>query len=328
MSIVHPQPDGRFEGRLSGVLSPVLTPFEADGSPSQPRFIEHCRTLLNHDVGLAVFGTNSEATSLSLREKRGLLDALLQAGMPPERMLPGVGACAMEDASELAQHAVSAGCAGVLMLPPFYYKSVSEEGLFRAFANVIDRVADTRLRIYLYHIPPVTQVGISLVLIERLLRAFPGQVAGVKDSSGDWNNTAAMLREFSAEGFAVFAGSETNLVDTMRHGGAGVISATANVNPAGIANLCAQWQQPDAAARQAALNQLRACFAQFPMIAAMKAAMAAGLQDLHWNRLRPPIVELDPIERESLLRQLDALEFQLYRGQCATAEQRPDLALI
>nr|WP_198982889.1 dihydrodipicolinate synthase family protein [Herbaspirillum sp. ASV7] len=305
--------------RLGGVLSPVLTPFEADGSPSIARFIEHCRTLLNHDVRLAVFGTNSEAASLSVAEKRGLLDVLLDAGMPATRMMPGVGACALGDTVELTRHAVQAGCGGVLMLPPFYYKAVSEEGLFRVFAEVIEAVADARLRIYLYHIPPVAQVGISLGLIERLLKRFPGVVAGIKDSSGDWNNTAAMLREFGAAGFDVFAGSETALVQTMRHGGAGVISATANVNPAGIAALCRQWDDPQAQAWQEELNEVRAAFAGFPMIAAMKAAMSCGLRDPGWNRLRPPLVELDAIDREALLRQLDALGFTLYQGRVSTA---------
>lgn len=305
--------------KLRGVLSPVLTPFEADRTPSTPRFIEHCRTLINHDVGLAVFGTNSEATSMSVKEKRALLDAILVAGLPASRMMPGVGACNLDDTVELTRHAVAAGCGGVLLVPPFYYKGVSEEGLFRSFANVIDAVGDARLRIYLYHIPPVTQVGISLGLIERLLKAYPGVVAGVKDSSGDWNNTAAMLKEFGTAGFDVFAGSETSLVDTMRHGGAGVISATANVNPGGIAGLCRDWQQADADVRQQGLNQVRAVFGQFPMIAAMKAAMASGLNDAVWNNLRAPLVELDRIQRESLLRQLETLGFQLYRGQVEDA---------
>ncbi|WP_432239658.1 dihydrodipicolinate synthase family protein [Herbaspirillum robiniae] len=300
--------------RPGGVLSPVLTPFEADRTPSVPRFIEHCRTLLNHDVGLAVFGTNSEAASLSVAEKRGLLDVLLDAGMPPSRMMPGVGACALGDAVELARHAVAAGCSGVLMLPPFYYKGVSDEGLFRAFSEVVEAVGDARLRIYLYHIPPVAQVGISLGLIGRLLKRYPGVIAGIKDSSGDWRNTAAMLSEFRGAGFDVFAGSETSLVETMRHGGAGVISATANVNPAAIAALCREWDAPDAQARQEELNQVRAAFAGFPMIAAMKAAMSSGLDDAAWNNLRAPLVELDRIQRESLLRSLEALGFELYRG--------------
>jgi 4-hydroxy-tetrahydrodipicolinate synthase len=298
--------------RIRGVLSPVLTPFNADLSPSLPRLVRHCRSLLEQDVGLAVFGTNSEATSMTIAEKRGLLDGLLAEGVPAARLMPGVGACAAPDVIEMTRHAVGAGCAGVLMLPPFYYKGVSEEGLFRTFANVIDAVNDDRLRIYLYHIPPVTQVGISPQLIERLLRSFPTILAGIKDSSGDWDNTAALLQRFRGADFDVFAGSETILVDTMRYGGAGVISATANVNPAAIARLCSQWEYPDADLEQTALNKVRAVFGQFPLIAAMKTAMASGLHDASWTTLRPPLVELDRIQRETLLRQLDALDFHLY----------------
>jgi 4-hydroxy-tetrahydrodipicolinate synthase len=170
---------------FKSVLSPVITPFNADLTPDPARFVRHCRWLLANDVGLAVFGTNSEANSLSVAERMSLLDALVDAGLPPARMMPGTGCCALTDSVELTAHAVRQGCAGVLMLPPFYYKGVPDEGLYRNFAEVIERVGDRRLRIYLYHIPPVAQVGITLDLIERLLKAYPGTIAGIKDSSGD-----------------------------------------------------------------------------------------------------------------------------------------------
>jgi len=175
--------------RITGVLSPVVTPFKADLTPDPDRFIRQCRWLLGQDVGLAVFGTNSEANSLSTEEKVELLDRLVGAGVDPGRMMPGTGCCALTDSVRLTAHAMKLGCGGVLMLPPFYYKGVSDDGLFRSFAEVIERVGDRRLRIYLYHIPSVSQVGITLPLIERLLKAYPGVVAGAKDSSGDWNNT-------------------------------------------------------------------------------------------------------------------------------------------
>src|ERR1043165_3142201 len=215
--------------RLRGVLSPVVTPFGADLQPDASRLARHCRWLLDQDVGLAVFGTNSEANSMSVGEKIGLLEALLEAGLPPGRMMPGTGCCAFPDTVELTRAAVRSGCAGVLMLPPFYYKNVSDEGLFRSYAEVIQRVGDARLRIYLYHIPPVSQVPISLALIERLLKMYPGTIAGIKDSSGDWNNMAAMLEQFQPHGFDVFAGNESLLLALLRGGGAGCITATANV---------------------------------------------------------------------------------------------------
>lgn len=295
--------------RLGGVFSPVLTPFNADLTPATDRFIRHCKWLLKQNVGLSIFGTNSEATSLSLTEKHRLLDALLDAGLPATRMMPGTGACAVPDAIELTRHAVQAGCGGVLMLPPFYYKGVSDEGLFRSFAAVIDAVADERLKVYLYHIPPVTQVPISMALIERLLKAYPGIIAGVKDSSGDWNNTSAMLKNFQPEGFDVFAGSETFLLANMRGGGAGCITATGNVNPAPMVALYETWKNENADEQQQALDATRRVFQQFPMIPAMKAAIAWKTGDDGWRPVRPPLVELDQNQQKNLESGLDNLGF-------------------
>jgi 4-hydroxy-tetrahydrodipicolinate synthase len=190
--------------RITGVLSPVVTPFKADLSPDAEQFVRQCRWLLSQNVGLAVFGTNSEANSLSTDEKIELLDRLIAAGVDPARMMPGTGCCALTDSVRLTRHAVKLGCGGVLMLPPFYYKGVSDDGLFRSFAEVVERVGDAGLRVYLYHIPPVSNVPITLTLVERLLKAYPGVIAGAKDSSGDWNNTKAMLDQFAAAGFDVF----------------------------------------------------------------------------------------------------------------------------
>ncbi|MEO5734324.1 MAG: dihydrodipicolinate synthase family protein [Rubrivivax sp.] len=297
--------------RLKGVFSPVLTPFNADRSPSPERMVRHCRWLIDCGVGLAVFGTNSEANSLSLTEKHRLLDAIVAAGIPPGRLMPGTGACALPDAVELTRHAVDAGCGGVLMLPPFYYKGVTDEGLYRAYASVIDGVADARLRIYLYHIPPVAQVGISLGLIERLLKAYPGTIAGIKDSSGDWANTEAMLKAFQPQGFDVFSGSESFLLATLRGGGAGCITATANVNPAPIVALAEHWRDADADARQRALNATRGIFQRRPMIAAMKAAIAWQSGDEGWATVRPPLVELDAPQRDALVAELEADAFTI-----------------
>jgi 4-hydroxy-tetrahydrodipicolinate synthase len=297
--------------RIRGVLSPVVTPFDRQLRPDGERLIKHCRWLLEQGVGLAVFGTNSEANSMSVAEKLALLDQLIAAGIPPSRMMPGTGTSAIPDTVELTRHAVQLGCAGVLMLPPFYYKGVSDEGLFRSYAEVIERVGDSRLRIFLYHIPPVAQVPISLPLIERLLKAYPGTIAGVKDSSGDWANTSAMLEQFQPHGFDVFAGSEAFLLRTLRGGGMGCITAAANVNPGPIARLARSWQQPDADDQLAALNAVRAVFQQFPMIPALKAAIAHYSDDSAWATVRPPLVELDHAQRTSLVQALQAIDFAM-----------------
>ena len=297
--------------RMRGVLAPVVTPFGYDLRPDPARFVRHCWWLLDQGVGLAVFGTNSEANSLSVAEKIALLEALIDAGVPPSRLMPGTGCSALTDSIELTRHAAALGCAGVLMLPPFYYKGVSDEGLFRSYAEIIERVADRDLRLYLYHIPPVSQIPISLALIERLLRNYPGTGAGIKDSSGEWNNTQAMLERFQDPGFDVFAGSETFLLATLRGGGAGCITATGNINPAPIAQLARRWQDADAQAQQAALDAVRATLQKFPMIPALKATIAQYADDPTWATVRPPLVELTAAQQGQLAQALDSLGFAM-----------------
>jgi len=278
--------------RFAGVLSPVITPFCDDLDTHPDMLADHCRWLLSQGVGLALFGTNSEGNSLSVGEKIALLDRLVDAGIEPSRMMPGTGCCALSDTVALTRHATALGCGGVLMLPPFYYKGVSDDGLYRSYAEVIERVGDARLAIYLYHIPPVSQVGISPALIERLLRDFPRAIAGIKDSSGDWDNTAAMhARRW--DDFRIFVGSENLLLENMRAGGAGCIAATANVNPAAIYALYRHWRDADAPARQQALAELRAIVQSLPMIPALKAITAHFTGNRLWRNVRPPLLPLD-----------------------------------
>jgi 4-hydroxy-tetrahydrodipicolinate synthase len=297
--------------RITGVLSPVVTPFKPDLAPDPERFIRQCRWLLSQNVGLAVFGTNSEANSLSVEEKIELLDRLVGSGLDPARMMPGTGHCALPDSVRLTAHAVKLGCGGVLMLPPFYYKGVSDEGLFRSFAEVIERVGESRLRVYLYHIPPVAQVPITLGLVERLRKAYPRQTAGMKDSGGDWKNTQAFLDAFAGSGFDVFPGAETFLLQGMRHGAAGCISATANVNPAAIARLFDTWRGADADAQQRGLDEIRGVFAKFPMIPALKAAVAHYGGDAAWATVRPPLVALTADQARALVSELDQKRFAM-----------------
>jgi len=297
--------------RIKGVLSPVVTPFKADLAPDPERFVRQCRWLLSQNVGLAVFGTNSEANSLSVEEKIDLLDRLVGAGLDAARMMPGTGCCALPDSVRLTAHAMKLGCGGVLMLPPFYYKGVSDDGLFRSFAEVIERVGDTRLRVYLYHIPPVAQVPITLGLVERLLAAYPAQIAGMKDSGGDWSNTKSFLDAFAKAGFDVFAGSETFLLQNMRHGGAGCISATANVHSGPIARLYDTWRAADADAQQARLDVIRGVFQKFPMIPALKVVIAHYGAAPGWTTVRPPLVALTPGQAHALVAELDQQRFAM-----------------
>ena len=296
--------------RLSGVLSPVVTPFKHDLSPDPEKLVQHCRWLLSQNVGLAVFGTTSEANSLSVEEKISLLDELVEAGIESSRLLSGTGHCALTDTVKLTAHAVSLGCAGMLMLPPFYYKDVSDDGLFASFAEVIERVGSNDLRVYLYHIPPIAHIAIAPHLVERLVTQYPETVVGIKDSSGDWDNTDALL-QLGLDDFRVFAGSETFLLQNMRGGGAGCISATANINPAAIHDLYENWQSEKAETMQAELDAVRSTVEKYPMIPALKSIIGNLRGEAQWETVRPPLLAHADDQKTELLDALHALGFRM-----------------
>ena len=295
---------------FSGVLVPVLTPFTPGGEPDAGRFVAFCRWLLDQGAGgLAIFGTTSEANSMSPGERMELLDRLIEAGIPAEKLMPGTGACAMTDAATLVQHAVGYGCGGVLMLPPFYYKGVSDDGIFAFISGVIDRVGSSALKVFLYHIPPMAVVGYSLDLVGRLIAAYPETVVGLKDSSGDWSNTAALLERFP--GFAVFPGSEVFLLDGLRKGAVGCITASGNVNVPGIKKVYDNWRGRQADALQAEITTLRNILQAYPMVPALKRVVAHYHDDPAWAVVRPPLVPLDAVQSRALIADLGKIGFTL-----------------
>ena len=296
--------------RFRGILVPALTPFRPDLTPDPDAFVSHCRWLLDRGAdGLAVFGTTSEATSLGVDERMALLEHLIDSGVSPEVLMPGTGTTALTDTVRLTAHAVELGCAGVLMLPPFYYKAVTEDGLLASYSEIIQRVGSDALRIYLYHIPPVSQIPLSLRLIGRLVSAHPGTVVGLKESSGDWRNTEAVLTEYPQ--LAIFCGSEVFLLDTLRHGGAGSITATANVNVAAIREVYERWQDEDAEPLQAGIDAVRRAFEGYPLIPALKAVVAARRDAAHWRTVRPPLRPLDEASTDRLSRALAGVGFEM-----------------
>jgi|TARA_B110001454_G_scaffold18761_2_gene17329 4-hydroxy-tetrahydrodipicolinate synthase len=296
--------------RFSGVLAPVITPFQENLAANHSRFADHCRWITDHGCGLAVFGTNSEANSMSVPEKIDLLDHLVATGIEPKLMMPGTGCCALTDSIKLTNHVLSLGCRSVLMLPPFYFKKVSDEGLYAYYSSVIEGVGNSNLRIYLYHIPAFSQTPLSIELIDRLVKNYPETIAGIKDSSGDWGTTKA----FNSQGwddFRVFCGSEVFLLQNLRAGGAGCISATANVNPAAIVNLYQQWQTAEADSLQDNLNRVREIFQNYPMIPALKAATAIFSGDSFWYRVRPPLTEMTKAQLINLTAELSSNGFDM-----------------
>jgi 4-hydroxy-tetrahydrodipicolinate synthase len=296
---------------LPAILSPVLTPFNADGSPDAKVLLKQCQWLEANGVGQAVFGTNSEANSISATQKMSTLTALIEGGLNPAHMMPGTGATSIDATVNMTRHAVNLKCAGVLMLPPFYYKDVTDDGLFAYYSEVIQKVGNAALQIYIYNIPPVTKITLSLSLLERLVKEYPNTVVGMKDSSGDWAYTESVIKLLAPAGFRVYAGSETFLMRTLRAGGVGCISATANVNPKAIAQLAANWQAADADQKQMDLDKVRTVFAQYQMIAGMKTAVAHFSKNPEWLRVRPPLMQLNADQQAKLLSELQKMNFNM-----------------
>ncbi|HEY1799148.1 MAG TPA: dihydrodipicolinate synthase family protein [Stellaceae bacterium] len=306
---------------FAGVLVPVLTPFTPAGEPDAGRFISFCRFLLGQGAdGLAIFGTTSEANSMSGAERMGLLDKLVAAGIPAGKLMPGAGACSISEATTLIKHAVGHGVGGVLMLPPFYYKGMTDQGVYDFIAAVIDRVASPALRMYLYHIPPQTMIPFGVELVGRLIKAYPSTVVGLKDSSGDWSNTEALCKAYSAEGFAIFPGSEVFLLDGLRAGGVGCITASGNVNVPGIRKVYENWKTPQADQLQADITLVRKTIQAYPMVPALKRIVAHFHSDPDWAAVRPPMERLSDAQSKALLGDLAKIGYSLGEAQREAAE--------
>jgi len=290
----------------AGVWPPAATPFHADLSIDFERFIAHCKALLGEGAhGLAVLGTTSEANSLDLAEREAALERLIAAGLPSGKLLPGTATPSIGDTVRLTRHAASLGVRGVLLLPPFYYKGVSDDGLYAFVSEVIGRVGDPRLQIYLYNFPQMSALAWSPALIGHLLKSFPKTVIGLKDSSGDVAYMNRLLESFP--GFAVFPSSEALLLAAMKKGAAGCISATANTQVATIRALYDGWRSPHAEQLSRAASAVRLVMQKFPLIAAVKAVLAEQNKSPDWARVRPPLDPLSPGERKELSAELAKL---------------------
>ncbi len=305
---------------LQGIWIPAATPFADNGSVDTGLFVAHCKWLLaNGAAGIAPFGTTSEGNSLSASEKQTLLRALIASGIPAAQLMPGTGACALPDAVAQTRAAAEAGCAAALVLPPFYYKAaIDDDGLFAFFNELVDRVGSNDLRICLYHIPPVAQVGFSLALIERLLARHGELIVGLKDSSGQFEYTRSVLAAFPQ--LRVFAGSESFLLDTLRAGGAGCITATGNLNIRAIAQVHARRDEADASDLQQAITRRRRIVEGYPVIPGIKAALAQLHGAASWANVRAPLMALDGARRDALL---EALRADGFEGVAQRAQKEP-----
>lgn len=285
---------------MKGVHCAVATPVTSDGAIATELFLDHCRALLDEGChGLAPLGTTGEANNFGLSERMGLLDAMIEGGIDPGKLIPGTGALSVTDTVLLTTHAVQAGSKGALLLPPFYYKDPDDEGLYRYYSRVIEGVGNDDLRLVLYHIPQISFVPLGHDLIGRLLAAFPGVVCGIKDSSGDLENMKTMCARFPD--LAVFSGADPLMLPVLQAGGAGCITAASNLAPEALRTIWDNWQD-DAKAEvvntaQEKITTWRTLTTNYAQIPTIKAMIGQLRGDMTWANLRPPFVELSEVER-------------------------------
>ncbi len=296
---------------ISGVFCASATPILEDGTPDHAAFAVHCKALIEEGCdGVALLGTTGEANSFSLEQRQHLLERVIVAGVDPQRLLPGTSQTNVPDSITLVKHAVGLGVKACVVLPPFYYKGVSDEGLFRFYAELIEGVGSDDLRVVLYHIPPIAQIGISLELTARLREAFPGIIVGVKDSSGKLESMEAYAKAF--QGFSVLAGADPFMLPLLRAGGAGCITSSSNLIGKHLRVVFDNWfdetRSAEVEAAQARINAWRDLSNAYVQLPTVKAMLARRRNHMGWTRVRPPLVELNADEVATVWGRMDALE--------------------
>ena len=291
--------------QIRGVIAPLLTPFNDDSSIATDLYVSHAKWLFEQGcAGIAPFGTTGEALSVGIDERIEAINALIDAGIDPSLMIPGTGLSNVADTARLSRACLDLGCTAVMTLPPFYYKAITEDGLYRYFVQLLEAVGPDA-RIFLYHIPPIAIVGIPPTLAARLHAEFPDNFVGIKDSSGDWDNTRKL---FEIDGLIVYPGSEVPVLDALRHGGPGCISATANLNVRAIARLLALQDSGDtevAAVLHEGVKRFRQIVEQYGPIPAQKRLLAMSSGDSRWANVRPPLTALPEKAGEELAGMLE-----------------------
>lgn len=295
------------ETPFARVLAAVATPFRANLGVDHERLIAHARWLLDNGCdGLLLFGTTGEAASLSVPERKRALEAILAAGLPANKIMVGTGCCAVADTVDLTLDVHAAGCAGVLIVPPFYYKGVSDGGVVRFYDEIVSACASALPPVYLYNIPQVSGVGVSPDVAATLLERYGGRIRGYKDSSGQWSNTATLLSRFPS--LHVYVGSENLLLENLRCGGAGCISAGINVQPSFVRRVLELARGEAADEALGAANAVRqALEKRGPLVPAVKAALAKIHGQEEWALVRPPLDILPQPARDALISELRAL---------------------
>ena len=290
---------------IKGLIAPILTPFDNELKVDQIMYNDLAQNLMENGCsGLAPFGTTGEALSVGNKERMEAIEGLVKSGINPKTLIPGTGLCNLPDTIEITKHAIDLGCLGAMTLPPFYFKGMSDDGLYEYFEKLIDGVNDQRLKIYLYHIPQVSGVGLSIDLVQKLKSSYPDFIIGIKDSSGVWENTESLLK---INGLVVYPGAELPVIEAIKLGAPGCISATANLNSKDISkviDLCHAEEWEEAEELQKKVKSVRLLFQDYAPIPAQKSLLALQTKNTMWNNLRPPFIPISEHKTNELANKL------------------------
>ena len=290
---------------IKGLIAPILTPFDNELKVDQIMYNDLAQNLMENGCsGLAPFGTTGEALSVGNKERMEAIEGLVKSGINPKTLIPGTGLCNLPDTIEITKHAIDLGCLGAMTLPPFYFKGMSDDGLYEYFEKLIEGVNDQRLKIYLYHIPQVSGVGLSIDLVQKLKSSYPDFIIGIKDSSGVWENTEALLK---INGLVVYPGAELPVIEAIKLGAPGCISATANLNSKDISkviDLCHAGKWEEAEELQKKVKSVRLLFQDYAPIPAQKSLLALQTKNTMWNNLRPPFIPISEHKTNELANKL------------------------
>jgi 4-hydroxy-tetrahydrodipicolinate synthase len=293
-----------------GIWPALLTPLHADLDIDHARFAAHARSLLDAGCGgVTPFGTTGEGPSFTVAERRAAVDALVAGGVPAERILVSTSCAALPETIELTRHALEIGAHGCLMLPPFFLKGVTDQGIIDAYRQVIDRVADNRLRLYLYHIPQVAGVGLSHHVIATLRELYPQTIVGIKDSACDTAHSLALAAAFMPP-ITVYVGYEPDLPELGRRGSTGAVSGLANFMPRLVHRLVAQPDSPGAPQDLARVKRILDILGGYALMPALKGIMSLHTGEPAWLRVRPPLVALSDAELQALGQKMRAFALE------------------
>jgi len=297
---------------LKGVWVPVLTPQNSDLLIDKNRFFHHLGWLFQHEInGVVLFGTNGEASSFSAQERMLLLEWVKKEGISNEKVIVGTGCSALTDTIALIEHAIGLGYFHHLVLPPFYYKNPTINGLVNNYSEIINRIDNKHLKIYLYNFPQLSGIQLGVDLVEILSEKFPKNIVGYKDSSGDWDNTSQIMEKCPQ--ISMFPGSEIFLSKALEKGAAGVITGTGNVNPGMVKQTYEAFynDKEKSIILQKKIDAFRTAVQKYPLISALKGLIEYYRKDEGWQYLRPPLTALSKADLENLIQSIDPLEFSL-----------------